>query len=274
MRKSSMITSNLKGDLLSRKPETVFELDQLSVNYERASVLWDVSFSVPRGELVAIVGPNGAGKSTLIKSAMGLLSPLSGRALFFGKPLSSSAQKVAYVPQRESVDWDFPITVKELALMGRYGGLGLFKRPRAADKAQAMQAIESVGLTEFADRQINELSGGQQQRAFLARAFAQEADLYFLDEPFSGVDKATEKSLIELMEAQCKEGKTFIVVHHDLQTVPAYFSWVVLLNMCLVASGPVKKTFTSKNIAKAYGRSLDLLMEVAKMTQEKSEGLS
>ena len=247
-------------------------IQHLTVNYDRKPVLWDINLEVPSHHLVGIVGPNGAGKSTLIKTALGLVSPLSGRVLFYGKPLSEVRQRIAYVPQRESVDWDFPITVLDLVLMGRYGRLGLFRRPRQADYEAARHYLNVLGMSEFEGRQISQLSGGQQQRAFLARALLQEADLYFMDEPFAGIDQVTEKVLLDLMKTLRDEGKTLFVVHHDLDTVKNVFDWVMILNMRLVGCGPVEEVFTTERLHAAYGKGHVLLDEAIKLSKDKFSG--
>lgn len=252
----------------------IFEVSQLTVNYDNATVLWDISLSIPSGVMVGIIGPNGAGKSTLIKAALGIVKPITGKVKFFGHPLKQVRQKVAYVPQRESVDWDFPITVKELVLMGRYGKLGLFRRPGKADIAAAMHYLSLVGMESYADRQISQLSGGQQQRAFLARAFMQEADIYFMDEPFTGVDLATEGVIVELLHQLRSAGKTVFVVHHDLNTVENYFDWVILLNMRLIAYGETSSYFTPHYLNATYGKSYALLGEALKLSQQKQSGFS
>ena len=225
-------------------PPILFQVSQLTVNYDKTPVLWDISLAIPAGTMVGIIGPNGAGKSTLIKAALGIVKPLSGKVEFFGQPLKKVRQRIAYVPQRESVDWDFPVTVKDLVLMGRYGKLGLFRRPLEADRIAAEHYLKLVGMEEYADRQISQLSGGQQQRAFLARALLQEADIYFMDEPFAGVDSATEAVIVKLLQQLRGEGKTIFVVHHDLNTVESYFDWVILLNMRLIAYGETTRYFT------------------------------
>jgi len=215
--------------MIEQVENPIIEIHDLSVSYDRKPVLWGIDLTIPKGALVGIVGPNGAGKSTLLKSMMGLIPVNSGYVKLFGGSLAQTRQRVSYVPQRESVDWDFPTSVKEVVLMGRYSQIGLFKRPRRADKDAAMHALESVGMTAFANRQISQLSGGQQQRVFLARALAQQADLYLMDEPFAGVDAATEKAIFSILQAMSKAGKTVIVVHHDLQSVKKYFDWLILL---------------------------------------------
>lgn len=255
-----------------KRPHPAIDVSHLSVNYDKTPALWDVSFSLPQGELVGIIGPNGAGKSTLLKALMGLLSPLSGRSLFFGQPLDSVRQRVAYVPQRESIDWDFPITARDLVLMGRYGQLGLFHWPRAADRAAATRALELVDMLPFADRQIRQLSGGQQQRIFIARALMQQADIILLDEPFSGIDMATEATIVEILKELCAKGKTVVVVHHDLNSVESYFTTLLLLNIRLVACGPVKETFLPQHLYAAYGKSYALLDEAFRLSKEKTTG--
>lgn len=248
------------------------QVNQMTVNYGKTPALWDISVTVPPGLLVGIVGPNGAGKSTFIKAALGLTKPLSGKVEFFGEPLKKVRQRVAYVPQRESVDWDFPITVRELVLMGRYGRLGLWHRPREADLAAANHYLGIVGMTAYSERQISQLSGGQQQRVFLARALLQEADVYFMDEPFTGVDLATETVIVQLLQQLRAKGKTVFVVHHDLSTVERYFDWVMMLNIRLIACGTIEEVFTPANLNAAYGKSYALFDEALKLSQQKSTG--
>lgn len=257
-------------------PTWALKIDQLTVNYEKTPVLWDITLQIPQGKLVGIIGPNGAGKSTLIQAALGLMrpAPISGSVEFFGRPLASVRDRIAYVPQRESVDWDFPITVIELVLMGCYGRLGLFRRPRKADWSAANRVLEQVGLADFAERQISQLSGGQQQRVFLARALLQEADLYLMDEPFAGVDLTTEKILIQLMRQLSAEGKTVCIVHHDLNSVESYFDWLVMLNLRLVASGPTQDVFTADNLQLAYGKNHVFLDEAIKLSRDQTSGMS
>jgi manganese/zinc/iron transport system ATP- binding protein len=256
------------------KNDSAFEVNQLSVNYEKTPVLWDISFSIPKGILVGIIGPNGAGKSTLIKTAMGLQKPIGGSVSFFGSTLKKNRQRVAYVPQRESVDWDFPITVLELVMMGSYGVLGLFRYPGKSQKEKAIAILKKVGLLEYAKRQISQLSGGQQQRVFIARALMQDADLYFMDEPFAGIDFATSKAIWQLLSTLRNEGKTIIVVHHDLTSVKEYFDWVVMLNMRLVGYGPVKDIFTNEMVHKTYGQSHELFGELAILSQVRTSGFT
>jgi manganese/zinc/iron transport system ATP- binding protein len=229
------------------------EVTDLTVAYGEKPVLWDVDLEVQPGVLMAIVGPNGAGKTTLIRAILGMVEPAAGRALVFGKPYEEQRRLVAYVPQRGSVDWDFPTSVLDVVLMGRYGHLGWVRRPGAAEKAHAREALEHVGMGELEGRQISQLSGGQQQRVFLARALVQHADLYFMDEPFQGVDATTELAIVDLLRELRSRGKTVVAVHHDLQTVPEYFDQVTLLNVRRIASGTVDEVFTEENLRLTYG---------------------
>jgi manganese/zinc/iron transport system ATP- binding protein len=241
------------------------EVHDLTVAFDRKPVLWNIDLQVPQGKLVGIIGPNGAGKSTLIKSVMGLLPLSSGYTKLFDQPIEAVRNRISYVPQRESVDWDFPASVMDVVLMGRYAKLGLFKRPRKADIDVAVDCLRKVGMEAYANRQISQLSGGQQQRTFLARALAQQADIYFMDEPFAGVDAATEKVIINLLRDMTNHQKTVIVVHHDLQSVAQYFDWVILLNTRLIAHGPTPLTFTQKNLQETYGGKLTLLTDVGEL---------
>jgi len=234
-------------------PDHALEVRDLTMAYRDKPVLWDVDLTVPKGILMAIVGPNGAGKTTLIKSVLSLLKPAAGQVRIFGEPYDRQRRLVGYVPQRGSVDWDFPTSVIDVVLMGRYGALGWLKRPGRTDRELALQALEKVAMTPFATRQISQLSGGQQQRVFLARALVQQADLYFMDEPFQGVDAKTERAIIDILKELRSTGKTVVAVHHDLQTVPEYFDWVTLLNVRCIASGPVGDVFTEQNLRTAYG---------------------
>lgn len=239
------------------------EIHDLTVSYHKRPVLWGVDLVVPPGQLIGIVGPNGAGKSTLIKAAMGLLPLNSGWVKFFGRSFSEVPTRVGYVPQRETVDWDFPVSVMDVVLMGRYGRLGLFRRPGARDREKAKECLERVKMLPFANRQIANLSGGQQQRVFLARALAQEADLYFMDEPFAGVDAATEAAIIAVLRELRDQGKTIMVVHHDLPTARQYFDQLLLLNMHVIAFGPTERVFTADLLQKTYGGRLTILSDVA-----------
>lgn len=228
-------------------------VDDLTVAYNYKPVLWDIDLEVPEGVLMAIVGPNGAGKSTLIKSILGIIDPIAGSVSIYGKPYDKQRKLVAYVPQKGSVDWDFPTTALDVVMMGTYGMLGWIKRPGSKQKKAALEALEKVGMLAFKGRQISQLSGGQQQRVFLARALVQNASIYFMDEPFQGVDATTEIAIINILKELRKAGKTVVVVHHDLQTVPEYFDWVTFLNVKKIATGPVKDIFNDDNLTKTYG---------------------
>ncbi len=244
------------------------EIHDMTVAYHRKPVLWDVDLTVPENNLIAVLGPNGAGKSTLMKAVLDLVPRASGRVDIFGKPYKEQRSLVGYVPQRESVDWDFPISVEEVVLMGRYGHVGWFRRPEKKDREIALDCLEKVAMADFAKRQINQLSGGQQQRVFLARALAQDAKLYFMDEPFAGVDAATEQAILTMLHALRDSGKTVIVVHHTLQTVKEYFDHLILLNMRVIAHGPVSTTFTEENLQKTYGGRLSVLDQAAEAMRQ------
>lgn len=225
----------------------------LTVAYDYKPVLWDIHLQVPEGVLMAIVGPNGAGKSTLIKAMLGIQKSITGTVEVFGKSYKEMRKEVAYVPQKEAIDWDFPITVLDAVMMGTYGQLGWIKRPGKKEKKAALEALEQVGMLPFKNRQISQLSGGQQQRVFLARALVQNASIYIMDEPFQGVDATTEIAIINILKELREQGKTVLVVHHDLQTVPEYFDWVTFLNVKKIATGPVKEIFNDDNLNKTYG---------------------
>lgn len=229
------------------------DVTDLTVAYRDKPVLWDIDLAVPTGVLMAIVGPNGAGKTTLIKTILGLTRAAAGQVMIYGKPYAEQRHRVGYVPQRGSVDWDFPTSVLDVVMMGCYGMLGWMRRPGQREKQLALEAVEKVGMQDLVTRQISQLSGGQQQRVFLARALVQEAQVYFMDEPFQGVDATTERAIVTLLQELRAAGKTVIVVHHDLQTVPEYFDWVTLLNVRRIASGPVDDVFTEANLRLAYG---------------------
>ncbi len=241
--------------------ETTYAIDvtDLTVAYQEKPVLWDIDLQAPPGVLLAIVGPNGAGKTTFIKAVLGLIKPVAGQMLIYGKPYAAQRHLVGYVPQRGSVDWDFPTSVLDVVMMGRYGELGWLRRPGGADRERALEALEKVGMARYADRQISQLSGGQQQRTFLARALVQDAQIYFMDEPFQGVDATTERAIVDLLKELRAAGKTVVVVHHDLQTVSEYFDWVMLLNVSRVAAGPVGVVFTDENLRRAYGGRIGFL---------------
>ena len=234
----------------------------MTVAYHRRPVVWDIDYKAQPGRLVAIVGPNGAGKSTLIKASLDLIPKVAGGVRFFGKPYKEQRGRVAYVPQRTTVDWDFPVTALDVVAMGLYRQIGWFWPVTRKWKKTALEALDKVGLADFAPRQISQLSGGQQQRVFLARALVQGADLYLMDEPFAGVDASTERAIVNLLRELRSQGKTALVVHHDLQTVPEYFDDVLLLNMRLVASGPVSEVFTPENLRKTFGGKLAILDQV------------
>lgn len=225
----------------------------LTVAYDYKPVLWDIHLEVPEGVLMAIVGPNGAGKSTLIKAMLGIKKSIAGSVEIFGQPYNKMRKEVAYVPQKGTVDWDFPTTVVDVVLMGTYGNLGWIKRPGRKERKAALESLEKVGMLPFKDRQISQLSGGQQQRVFLARALVQNASIYIMDEPFQGVDATTEVAIINILKELRKQNKTVLVVHHDLQTVPEYFDWVTFLNVKKIDTGPVKDCFNDENLAKTYG---------------------
>ncbi len=239
--------------------KSALAIDDLTVAYNSKPAIWDVSMRVPEGVLMAIVGPNGAGKSTLIKAALNLLPRSAGTIKFYGQPYEKARNLVGYVPQRGSVDWDFPTSVVDVVTMGLYGKLGWFRRPGRKEHDMAMFALEQVGLQDFAERQISQLSGGQQQRTFLARALVQDAQIYFMDEPFAAVDAVTERAIVNILQELRARGKTVIVVHHDLQTVEDYFDWVTLLNVEVVACGPTAETFTPERLRQTYGGRVSYL---------------
>lgn len=248
----------------------ILEVHDLTVSYSRKPVLWGIDFTLPRGSIAGIIGPNGAGKSTLLKSIMGLIPTGSGYVRFFGETLDNVRQRVSYVPQRESVDWDFPVSVMDVVLMGRYGATGLVGRLSREDRRIAEVSLEKVGMSEFANRQISQLSGGQQQRVFLARSLAQQADLYVMDEPFSGVDAATEAAIFTLFQEMAAANKTVMVVHHDLPSAKAYFDWIIMLNMRLVASGPTSEVFTDEILQQTYGGKLNILTQLGEIIRDQS----
>ena len=248
-------------------------VDDLTVAYHRKPVIWDVALDLPSGSLIGIVGPNGAGKSTLLKAIMDLVPIASGRVKVFGKSYRESRQRVGYVPQRESVDWDFPVDALDVVTMGLYSKIGWCLPVRKKHREAGMEALRRVGIADLARRQISQLSGGQQQRTFLARALVQDADLYLMDEPFAAVDASTEKAIVELLRELKSRGKTVVVIHHDLQTVPEYFDYTVLLNMRIVAAGPVETTFTTENLQKTYGGRLTLLDEVSEAMRRRERSL-
>lgn len=251
----------------------LLDIHDVTVAYHRRPVLWDVDLTITEPRLAAICGPNGAGKSTLIKAALGLIPMASGQVRAFNQPVKAVRKRIGYVPQRESVDWDFPVNVLDVVLMGTYGRLGWIRRPGKQDREWAQHCLEKVGLSSYSRQQIGQLSGGQQQRVFLARALAQKADLYFMDEPMAGVDAATERMIFDVLRELRTDGKTIIAVHHDLRTVPQYFDYVVLLNVRLVAAGPTQTTFTPDNLRKTYGGRLALLDAASEALEAESRAL-
>lgn len=257
---------------LSRVDSTIpLSVYDLTVAYHRKPVLWDVSIDLPPGRLVGVVGPNGAGKSTLIKAVLELVPSVSGRVLVFGKPYRKNRQRVGYVPQRESVDWDFPVNAVDVVAMGLYGKIGWLRPVTRRYRKIAMEALDRVGIADLANRQISHLSGGQQQRTFLARALVQDADLYLMDEPFAAVDAATEQAIVRILHDLRSAGKTIVIIHHDLQTVADYFDYVVLLNMRVVAAGPTTEVFTTENLQKTYGGKLTLLDQAAEAMRREGQ---
>ncbi len=253
----------------SKNTSWAVEAHNVTVAYQKLVVLWEVSFQLPQGKLIGIIGPNGAGKSTLLKAIMGLVPVRMGSINVLGSTAEKMRKRVGYVPQREGIDWNFPLSVREVVMMGRYGHMGLFRRPKPEDKALVEDAIEAVGLQPYAHTSIGALSGGQQQRVLLARALAQQADLYLMDEPFSGVDTNTERLLFALLKRMCKENKTVVVVFHNVQTATSHFDWLVLLHRRLVAAGPTEEVFTEELLAKVYSAELSILSEVRQQVEKK-----
>lgn len=253
--------------------QSALKVDHLTVNYDQISVLWDIHFEVPKGKLVAIIGPNGAGKSTFVKAILGLVPPLSGKIQIFDQPFHKQYKKVAYLPQRESIDWNFPITVKELVMQGLYAKRGLFKWMTKKDRQAALEALQWVDMQEYAHRQISQLSIGQQQRVFLARALLQDAELYFMDEPFAGVDSVTEQFIFSFLKKLRSKGKTLFVIHHDIQSVPKHFDWVMMINVRLAACGDVKTHFTQKNLEQTFGHKPQLFEEVFTLSHRRQTGV-
>jgi len=252
----------------SHPPEVPLAIDDLTVAYHEKPVLWDIDLDVPEGHLVGIVGPNGAGKSTLIKACLDLIPRASGRVSVYGKPYKKQRKRVGYVPQRESVDWDFPVSALDVVAMGTYGRIGWCRPVGRKHKKEAMEALDRVGLADYAHRQISQLSGGQQQRVFLARALVQDADLYFMDEPFAAVDASTERAIVTLLRELKARKKTCLVVHHDLATVAEYFDWLILLNLRVVKAGPVDEVFTNENLKATYGGTLNVLDEAGEKLRQ------
>ena len=256
----SIIDENAAQVASDRIAQSPFAVRGMTVSYGGAPVIFSVDLTARAGAMTAIVGPNGAGKSTLLKAALGIVKPLAGQTSVFGQSVAAMRDRIAYVPQRTSVDWDFPTRVIDVVLMGLYPRLGLIGRLGGKHKAKATECLSRVGMADFVERQIGQLSGGQQQRVFLARALAQEADIYLLDEPFAGVDAATEKAIIDVLKGLRDDGKTILAVHHDLATVAEYFDDVFLLNRSPIAEGPFETAFTDDNLARAYGGRLATAM--------------
>ncbi len=250
--------------------DPVIEVHDLTVSYDRKPVLWDIDFTIPLGRLVGIIGPNGSGKTTLIKSIMGLLPLNSGYVKLFGESIEQVRNKISYVPQKESVDWNFPASAFDVVMMGRFGKRGLFRRITKDDRKVVNECLAKVGMKEFANRQISRLSGGQQQRVFLARALAQDASIYLMDEPFNGIDATTEEAVIQILREMRSKGKTIIVVHHDLQSAMEYFDWFIMLNTRLVASGPKDNVFTIELLQETYGGKLSLLTQIGDLLKDKA----
>lgn len=246
------------------------EFHDVTVAYGRRPVLWNIDLTIAEPCLFGVVGPNGAGKSTLLKAALGLVPLAGGSVRLFGQPLDRVRRRVGYVPQRETVDWDFPVSVMDVVLMGTYSRLGWLRRPGEAERAVARESLARVGLEDLAGRQIGRLSGGQQQRVFLARALAQQADVYFLDEPMAGVDARSQEQILEVLSGLREAGKLVIVVHHDLRAVTDWFDAVALIDMRLVAAGPTRETLTPDNLRRTYAGAIDVLDEVGRAVQRRS----
>ncbi len=257
-----MGVQDVRDDTL-HEPHQALHVEDLTVTYGATPALWDIDIDIPPGVMCAIVGPNGSGKSTLLKAALGLVRSVAGHVRFLGKPVAQMRGQIGYVPQRQTVDWDFPTTVRDVVEMGLYRSLGWFRRPGAAARDRAMTALAEVGMQDYADRQISQLSGGQQQRVFIARALVQDAPILILDEPMAGVDASTEAVIISLLKRLRDEGRTVIVVHHDLTTVKSYFDWLVMLNVRIIAQGPVAQVYTPENLRAAYGRQLAMIVAPA-----------
>lgn len=253
--------------------DAAVSIHDMTVAYHRRPVLWDLDLDIPKGVLAAVIGPNGAGKSTMIKACLDLVPRVSGSVRLLGGTYREGRGRIGYVPQRESVDWEFPVSALDVACMGLYRRVGWLRPLRKAHRAKAMEALDRVGLAEYAHRQISQLSGGQQQRVFLARALVQDAELYFMDEPFASVDAATEQAILDVLQEMKSQGRTVVVVHHDLQTTREYFDFVVLLNTRLVAAGDLESTFTAERLRQTYGGRLTLLEEAGRALGDAHAGL-
>ena len=265
-----------RGGGLAERPEhsarSPLSIHDMTVAYHRRPVLWDIDYDAPAQSLVAIVGPNGAGKSTLIKACLGLIPRVSGRIEVYGRAQRQQRRLIGYVPQRESVDWDFPVSALDVVAMGRYAKIGWMRPVTRRHRAAALECLERVGMEEYARRQIGQLSGGQQQRVFIARALAQEAQLYLMDEPLAGVDAATEQTIVDILRELRAQGRSVICVHHDLSTVTEYFDHVLLLNTRVIAAGPASETFTQENLRRTYGGRLSVLEHAAEAVRQAGAG--
>ena len=257
--------SVIENGTAARSGEWAIEVEDLTVAYADQPVLWDVDLQVPPGVKMAVVGPNGAGKSTLIKTIMGLVTPVAGEVRLFGRPQRRTTSRIAYVPQRASLQWDFPADVLDVVTMGTYGELGWFRRAGKTQREEALEALDRVGMVDYIRRPIAQLSGGQQQRILLARALVQRADIYMLDEPFQGVDAPTERAIVRVLDQLADQDKTLVVVHHDLQTVPEYFDWVALLNVRAIDSGPVERVFNEDNLRLTFGGRVGIVAPSASL---------
>lgn len=260
------MTAPRTGDRESRDADWALHTEDLTVSYGDRPALWDIDLNIPAGVLAGVIGPNGAGKSTLLKAVLGLVPLSAGHVRLFGRTYRQQRQRIGYVPQRSSVDWDFPTTAVDVVTMGLYGQLGWLRWPGRRERDQALRALEEVGMDPLADRQISELSGGQQQRVFIARALVQQPDMLLLDEPMAGVDATTERSIIEILGRLRDQGRTIILVHHDLQTVQRYFDWLVFLNVRVIDAGPIDSVYTARNLRRAYGGQVALLDEGGRPT--------
>lgn len=270
---ATQVNSSIQSLGPEHSPKSPISIHDVTVAYNRKPVLWDIDYDAPANSLVGIIGPNGAGKSTLIKAILGLVPLASGRIQVFGQPARKMRRRIGYVPQRESVDWDFPVSALDVVTMGRYGRIGLFRRVGRADRAAALGCLEKVGMADFSNRQISQLSGGQQQRVFLARALAQEAEVYLMDEPFAGVDAATEQAIITILREIRNAGRACLIVHHDLPTARDYFDHVLLLNMRIVAAGRTAEVLTGDNLHKTYGGRLTYLEQAGEaLAHSKARG--
>lgn len=257
---------------VAHEPNLALHVEDLTVAYGGRPVLWDIDINIPPGVMAAVIGPNGAGKSTLLKTVLGVLRPTAGHICIHGLPPRSRVHRTAYVPQRSAVDWDFPASVLDVVMMGRYGRLGWLRWPGRKERERARAALAQVDLEDLAERRISDLSGGQQQRVFIARALVQEADVYFLDEPMAGVDATTERAIVTLLKQLRDAGKTLIVVHHDLHTVRDYFDWLVILNVRVIAQGPVDEIYTPENLRRAYGGRIALIERSGEMIDTAAGG--